>query len=70
MNTEVTLFICFLVLFILGVLLTGYIDTRIKRKKAKERYIRRLEIENLHLKRAVSFYKVALETKRGDKERA
>ena len=65
MNTEVTLFILFLILFVSGVLLLGSIETLIKRKKAQERYIRRLQIENAHLNRTVSFLKVALETKGG-----
>ena len=70
MNIEVTLFIIFLILFVLGVLLVGGIETCIKRKKAQERYIRRLQIENAHLKRTNSFLKVALQTKGGEKDRA
>ena len=65
MNTEITLFILFLILFVLGVLLLSSIETLIKRKKAQERYIRRLQIENAHLNRTVSFLKIALETKGG-----
>ena len=61
----ITLFIVFLICFILGVLLIGSIDYLIKRKNARERYIRRLQIENAHLKRTNSFLRVALETKGG-----
>ena len=65
MNTEITLFILFLILFVLSVLILGAIETLIKRKKAQERYIRYLQKENAHLNRTVSFLKVALETKGG-----
>lgn len=67
MNTGITLFIIFLICFVLGVLTLGGIETLIKRKKAQERYIKRLQIENAHLNRTVSFLKVALETKGGKK---
>lgn len=67
MNTEVTLFITFLICFVLGVLLVGSIETLIKRRKAQERYIKYLQKENAHLKRTNAFLRVALETKGGKK---
>ena len=70
MNSEITLFIIFLICFMLGVLLTGYIETLIKRKKAHERYIKQLQTENAYLKRTVAFFKIALETKGGNEKRA
>ena len=65
MNTEITLFITFLILFILSIFLIGSVEILIKRKKAQKRYIMRLEKENAYLQRTVSFLKVALETKGG-----
>lgn len=67
MNTEITLFIVFLIFFILGVLLVGGIETCIKRKKARDRYIKRLQIENARLNRTNAFLRVVLETKGGKK---
>ena len=63
----ITLFLSFLILFVLGVLLLGSIDYLIKCKKAQQRYIRRLQLENAHLKRTNAFLKVALNTKGGKK---
>ena len=61
----ITLFLSFLILFVLGVLLVGSINYLLERKKAQQRYIRRLQLENAHLKRTNAFLKVALNTKGG-----
>ena len=65
MNTETIITLTFIICFSLGVLLVSGIDTLIKRKKAHNRYIRRLEIENAHLNRTIAVLRVALESKGG-----
>ena len=61
------LFIIFVIFFFLCVLLIGGIETSNERKKAQKRYIKRLELENQRLKRTVTFLKIELETKGGNK---
>ena len=70
MNSEMYLFIVFFIFFTIGVLLVGYIETYIKRKKAQERYVRHLENENSRLNRTVAILKLTLDTKGGNNKRA
>lgn len=70
MNSEMYLFIVFFICFMIGVLLVGYIETYIKRKKEQERYVRHLENENALLNRTVAFLKLTLDTKGGNNKRA
>lgn len=65
MNTEIIIMLTFLICFILGVLLLGWIETLIKNKNEQERYINSLENEVLHLQSVLSVLSVALQTKGG-----
>lgn len=62
MNSA-TLFIVFLICFVLGLFIVKWVETLIKRKKAHKRYLRRLEIENKKLKRTVNFLSLELQTR-------
>ena len=57
------MFLAFFVSWLLYCLMVDIIATLIKRKRAKKRYLRRLETENRKLKRAVNFLSFELETK-------
>lgn len=63
MASEVYLVIAFIICFVAGVLITGSIETLIKRKKARKRYLKRLQTENQRLKQVVNLYKLELQTR-------
>lgn len=57
------IFITFMISSVVGVLITGIIETLINRKKAYKRKLSQLQTENQRLKKVVNLYKFELETR-------